>query len=424
MPRLAALVSRSSMVIARFLGCALAAATVASCSDPDPITEYRYGAYEGDAYPNRRPEIVIPDGGMGVVTDSLSDTISLIALETGERFGVRPVGREPVTIDGPRRVAVDAAGGALYIALSYPSVAGATGPHAVHGGSAVAGYVQKLALDDLRILGQVRVKANPGDVVISEDGRRVVVSHFDLKRALDNPGDLEAARSSLAVLDPDAVLPSGSAEPRLIPVCKAAHGIALSRPDGARAYVACYGEDALAIVDLTDPDAEVKLVPVGPPLSSGDHASSYGPYAAVMSPDGKTIAVSNTDSRDVRFFDVASETFDESKTILTIGAPYFAGWTPDGSAVYVPTQVPDAIARISVTADNREAVSRNISEQCFRPHLAELDEEHGLFIVCEGDQTVRPGKVLRLDPETLETRSEAEVGLFPDAFARVAAGAR
>jgi hypothetical protein len=37
---------------------------------------------------------------------------------------------------------------------------------------------------------------------------------------------------------------------------------------------------------------------------------------------------------------------------------------------------------------------------------------------------VTPGKVLRLDPETLETRSEAEVGLYPDAFARVAAGAR
>ncbi|MGK4007184.1 YncE family protein [Sorangium sp. So ce1036] len=412
------------MVIARFLGCALAAATLASCSGPDPILEYRYGAYEGDAYPNRRPEIVIPDGGMGVVTDSLSDTISLIALETGERFGVRPVGRDPVTIDGPHRVAVDAAGGALYIALSYPDVAGASGPHAVHGGSVMAGYVQKLALDDLRILGQVRVEANPGDVVISEDGGRVVVSHFDLKRSLDNPGDLEAARSSLAVLEPDAVSPHGSAAPTLIPVCRAANGIALSRPDGARAYVACYGDDALAIVDLTDPDAEVKLVPVGPDLSSDAHASSYGPYAVMMSPDQKTIAVSNTDSREVRFFDVASGTFDESRTIFTIGAPYFGAWTADGSVLYVPTQVPDTIVRIGVTPDAGAPVSRNIRDECLRPHLAELDEEHGLFIVCEGDQTVTPGKVLRLDPETLETRSEAEVGLFPDAFARVAAGAR
>ncbi|HTN89532.1 MAG TPA: YncE family protein [Sorangium sp.] len=412
------------MVIARFLVCALAAATLASCSDPDPIIENRYGAYAGDAYPDRRPEIVIPEGGMGVVTDSLSDTISLIALETGERFGVRPVGRDPVTIDGPHRVAVDAAGGALYIALSYPDTAGSVGPHAVHGGSAVAGYVQKLALDDLRPLGQVRVEANPGDIVISEDGGRVVVSHFDLKRALDNPENLAAARASLAIVDPDAVLSQGSAAPTLIPVCKAANGIALSRPDGARAYVACYGDDALAIVDLTDPNAEVKLVPVGPPLSSDAHASAYGPYAVMMSPDQKTIAVSNTDSREVRFFDVASETFDESRTILTIGAPYFGAWTPDGSAIYIPTQVPGTIVRIGATPDGSAAVSRNISEECLRPHLAELDEEHGLFIVCEGDQTVTPGKVLRLDPKTLETLSVAEVGLFPDAFARVAAGSR
>ncbi|WP_437591191.1 YncE family protein [Sorangium sp. So ce1000] len=412
------------MVIARFLGCALAAATLASCSEPDPIIEYRYGAYEGDPYPDRRPEIVIPDGGMGVVTDSLSDTISLIALETGERFGVRPVGRDPVTIDGPHRVAVDAAGGALYITLSYPSTAGAVGPHSVHGGSSVAGYLQKLALDDLRLLGQVRVEPNPADIAISEDGGRVVVSHFDLKRALDNPNDPDAARSSLAVVDPDAIELRGSAEPRLIPVCKAPHGIALSRPDGARAYVACYGDDALAIVDLTDPDAEVKLIPVGPPLEPGAHSSGYGPYTAVMSPDGKTIAVSNTESRDVRFFDVASETFDESKKILTIGAPYFGAWTRDGSALYVPTQVPDTIARIGMNPDDNGAISRNIRDECMRPHLAELDEEHGLFVVCEGDQAVTPGTVLRLDPETLETRSEAEVGLYPDAFARVAARAR
>ncbi|WP_437672514.1 hypothetical protein [Sorangium sp. So ce131] len=36
----------------------------------------------------------------------------------------------------------------------------------------------------------------------------------------------------------------------------------------ARAYVVCYGEDALSIVDLTDLDIEVKLVPVGPNRST------------------------------------------------------------------------------------------------------------------------------------------------------------
>src|SRR5690242_8868052 len=100
------------MVITRFLGCVLAAAALTSCSAPDPIIETHYGAYEGEAYPDRRPKIEVPEGGMGVVTDSRSDTISLISLATGERFGVLPVGRDPVTIDGPHHAAIDARGNA------------------------------------------------------------------------------------------------------------------------------------------------------------------------------------------------------------------------------------------------------------------------------------------------------------------------
>jgi DNA-binding beta-propeller fold protein YncE len=408
------------MVITRFLGCVLAAAALASCSAPDPIIETHYGAYEGEAYPDRRPTIVVPEGGMGVVTDSRSDTISLISLATGERFGVHPVGRDPVTIDGPHHAAIDAQGNALYIALSYPLLAGTVGPHASHGESSVAGYVQKLALDDMRVLGQVRVEPNPGDISISEDGRRVVVSHYDLKRALDNRGNLEAQRSSLAVIDPEQI--SGSVEPMFIPVCIAAHGIALSRPDGARAYVACYGEDSLAIVDLTDPDAEVVLVPVGP--SPGQLDPSYGPYAAVMSPDQKTIAVSNTKSKDVRFFDVESGAFADPGSIVTLlGAPYFVAWTPDSGRIYVPTQGPDAIALIDVAGGNAELAYRDLGGECDKPHIANFDGGDGLFVVCEGDQTKTPGRVLQLDPETLETVSDTEVGLYPDAFVRVAAEA-
>ncbi|WP_437720657.1 YncE family protein [Sorangium sp. So ce861] len=410
------------MVFSRFVGFVLAAVALAGCGEPDPIIETHYGAYEGDAYPDRRPKITVPEGGMGVVSDSRSDTLSLISLATGERFGVYPVGRDPVTIDGPHHVAVDAPRNAVYVALSYPVLAGTIGPHATHGSSAMAGYVQKLALDDMRVLGQVRIEPNPGDIVISEDGGRVVASHYDLKRMLDNPQDIEAARSSVAVIDPDGVSPSGSAQPVFIPTCLAAHGIALSRPDGARAYVACEGEDALAVVDLTDPGAEVRRVPVGP--SPAQWVPSYGPYAAVMSPDQKTIAVSNTRSRDVRFFDVASESFREPHSIVTLqGAPYFVAWTPDGSGLYVPTQAPDAIALIDVANDNAELAYRDLSGECEKPHVVDYDGGDGLFLVCEGDQTETPGKVLRLDPETLETRSEAEVGLFPDAFARVAAEA-
>lgn len=404
-------------LVRRFVISALAAVMAASCADPDPLVETRYGPYEGQAYPDRRAPIAVPAGGMGVVSDSRSDTISLLDLTTGERFGVYPVGRDPVTIDGPHHLAIDVPGRAIYVALSYPLLAGATGPHASHGGSSTPGHVQKLSLDDMSILGQTRVDPNPGDIVMSDDGKRLIVSHFDLKRALDNQGDLEKARSALAVIDPATIALTGSPDPIRIPVCIAAHGVVLSRPDAARAYVACYGEDALAIVDLTDPKATPKLVPVGPGATVAN--PSYGPYAAVMSPDQKTIAVSDTVSRDVRFFDVASETFDEARTIPLLGAPYFVAWTPDGKSLYVPTQTPDALSLIDLEQANTEIVYRPLSGACDKPHLVNL-AEGTLFVVCEGDQTKTPGNVLKLNPATLETITSTAVGLYPDAFVRVA----
>ena len=389
-----------------------------ACSSPEPSATFTYDPYAGDAYPNRRPKIEIPEGGLGIVSDSLSDSLSLLDLATGERLGSYPVGRDPVTIDGPHHVVADAARGSVFIALSYPVDAASHGPHSSHGGSNVPGYVQKVALDDMRILGQVRVDPNPGDIVLSQDGSRLVVSHFDLQRAVANPSNIEAARATLAVIDPEAVLLSGSAIPKRLPICIAPHGVALSKPDGARAFVACYGEDALAVADLNDPSAPIKRIPVGGDPSP--YSPAYGPYAAVMSADGGLIAVSNTVSKDVRFFDVATETFDPARTVKTLGAPFFAAFSADGSRLFIPTQQPDALLLIDLTQGNAEILSRTFTaDECEKPHVAEVHGEEGqLFLVCEGDWK-KPGRVLLLDPESLETIASAEVGVYPDGLIRV-----
>ena len=396
----------------------LALGAGSGCTD-DELAQQYYDPYAGDAFPNQRQKLVIPPAGMGVVSDSLSDTLSFIDLATGDKFATYPVGRDPVTIDGPHHVVADMARGAFYVALSYPAIAGSTGPHAAHGSSVVPGYAQKLSMEDLSVLGQVRVDPNPGDIVLSGDGSRLVVSHFDLQRALENPGNIDAARSTLAVIDPDAMLLSGSPAPLKVSLCIAAHGITLSHPDGARAYTACYGEDALAIADLTNPGAEVKRIPVGPDASIGN--PTYGPYASVMSPDGKTIAVSNTTSKDIRFFDVETETFDLSKTIKTQGVPYFVGWTPDSKYIYVPTQQPDALLLIDVSQGNAEVDYRDLTGECEKPHQAELHEGSGLFVVCEGDK-LTPGDLVKLDPMTLTTHAKTQVGVYPDAIIRVLGG--
>ena len=142
-----------------------------------------------------------------------------------------------------------------------------------------------------------------------------------------------------------------------------------------------------------------------------------------MSPDGKTIAVSNTASKDVRFFDVASETFDATRTIKTQGAPYFVAWTADSTRIYIPTQAPDALRLVDVTQGNQELNFRNMSGVCDKPHAAELVSEQHLFVVCEGDQ-VTPGDVVMLDPSTLATMASAKVGVYPDAFVRIPGAAK
>jgi DNA-binding beta-propeller fold protein YncE len=372
---------------------------------------------QGESFPNRRPKFPLPAGDVGVTSDNGSDTLTVLDLEAFEALGAAPVGRDPVDRDGPHHVAIDRAAGIVFTALAYPAPAVAPGPHAAHGSAARAGYVQKLALDDLRPLGEVRVEQNPGDIVLSEDGTRLVVSHFDLRRALEND-ELEARRATLALLDPAAVTSASSAAPLLVTTCVAPHGVALSRPSGERAFVACYGEDAVAVVDTTDPAAPPELVSVGPGGSPG--RPLYGPYAAVLSNDGSLLAVSNTVSADVRLFATAERSFRES-VLTPSGTPYFAAWAAGDSVLYVPTQNPDGIEAFDVASGERLRRRSFEQDECELPHEVVFGSDPSrLFVVCEGDHAA-PSVVLALEPEAFTTLGTLSVGVFPD---RLAVGRR
>jgi DNA-binding beta-propeller fold protein YncE len=372
--------------------------------------------FEGEAWPKVPRPIVVPAGGMGLVTDSLADTVSAIDLGTGDLIATRPVGRNPVDIDGPHHIVVDQAGGSAFIALSYPVVGGA-GPHAGHGASQALGWVQRLSLEDLTVTGQVRVQTNPGDLVLSQDGKRLVVSHFDLAKSTAPGITLEAARASLGVIDPATIALTGSGEPRFIEACVAPHGISLSRPDGRFAFVACYAEDALAVVDLDAPDGAVQRIPLGAGVVFGSVA--YGPYAATLSPDGTRVAVASLVSKDVRFFDVETGAFEERDPVVLRGSAFFPAWSEDGAVLWVPMQSPDGIVRIDVDEGTQEERAFTNDDGCELPHEAERLPDGRIALVCEGDH-VAPGTVLQLDPDSLETLTTTTVGVFPDAIERVA----
>jgi DNA-binding beta-propeller fold protein YncE len=386
-----------------------AVVALAACQAGEPEARV-YEPYAGPpAYPNRREPIALSAATIGVTSDNGSDTLTVIDLDRGEVIATRPVGRSPVDRDGPHHLAIDSLGRFVYVALAYPAPSFAPGPQALARPSSRPGWVHKLALDDLRLVGEVEVENDPGDVVLSEDAGRLVVSHYDLRKALAHPGDPEAQRATIAVIDTAAIATTPA---RFIATCVAAHGIALA---GSRAFIACYGEDAIAIVDLDS--GAVERIAVGPG-GGVIGAPTYGPYSASLSPAADRVAIGNLESREVRFLDVASRSI-EPLVITTDGAPYLHSWSPDGQRLYLPTQSPDAILVVDATSGAEIARRDFDASTCLVPHDAVVAaDELALHVVCRGNGS-DPGRVLTLDPMTLETRASVTVGVYPDRLALV-----
>lgn len=401
---------------------ALALSACAACAEPaQPTRRVTYDLpFPGDAYPGQRPRLDVPAGGLGVVADSRSDTLSVVDLGAGKRLAAVPVGRDPVGRDAPSALAIDPEGGVIYVALAYPPLPDA-GPHADHIGGTIFGYVQKLALDDLRLLGEVAINSRPESLALSADRRRLVAAHFNLERALLALPELDAARAVLTAIDTASLDEPFPSDPVRVPVCIAPVGLALSAPDGATAFVACHGEDALAIADLGAPEAEVKHVPVGPVIGPPG-APVYGPRAASPSPDGARIAVGCALSNEVRFFDVASAAFLDGEGFVTAGSPFFPAWSEGGERLYVPTQEPDELVLLDVANGSSEVTRRTFTGgECVRPRAAHARDAATVMLLCEGDGS-DPGKLLVLDAGTLATVASAPVGLSPAAIAHLAGG--
>lgn len=381
---------------------ATAAVLAPGCSDPE--TKVEYAPYEGaPAYPDKRPKLPAPKGTFAFVSDSYSDSVSVLDLPSNEVVRQVPVGRDPVGIDGPHHLAIDPEGN-VYVALSYPAPTTLPGPHAAHASATRPGFVQKLAPDDLHPIGEVQIDANPGEIVIAPDGSKIVVTHFDLAKAIDPKLSPEEQKATLMIVDPKTLVIGGSPPPTAIRVCRAPHGASIA-PDGRTAFVACYADDAVAIVDLASPSSPPAMVPVG----------SKGPYSAVLSSSGRFVAVGNTDGKDTRILDTQSRTF-AATAIASQGAPYFAAWAPDETKLWIPVQTPDEI----LLADPRTGAvlkRRAFDGSCIKPHEAQLAPDAStLYLVCEGDH-VNDSVVLALDPATLETRASIPVGVYPDRLA-------
>jgi YVTN family beta-propeller protein len=385
--------------------CALLAAPLACESQSGRMP------YAGEAWPDRREALPRPASGgpLALVTDNGSDTVSVVDVGGPSTLARVPVGLDPVAIDGPHHLDVDPVAGAVFTAFAYPPPSIAPGPHGNHGGSQAPGVLVKLALPDLRLLARATTDINPGDVKLTPDGSRVLVTHFDLLRAQAPAASEDDRRSTLVVYEATTLKRVGAAR-----VGQAAHGLTTSS-DGRTAFVTCYGSDELALVALDDPALSVTRVPVGPGAGSGA-SLRYGPYAALLSADGKAVYVSNLESRDVRVFDIDRGAFDPTRVALVRGAALFAALGPAGATLLVPVQSPDGLVALDATTLALRRGRSFTADECQHPHQAARAPDGSYLLVCEGDRK-SPGALLRFDPDTLEIVGRTTLGVYPDAIA-------
>lgn len=391
----------------------LAALVLGACTkDEPPRIDQRWEPYAGPTpYPEKRPKIAYPGAAdFALVPSSGTDVLTAIDLGAGRVIGQAPVGRNPVALDGPHQVVFERQRRVAWIVHAYPNATESAGNHS-HGSSKVTGWVQGYALDDLHAMGEVQVDPNPGEIAISDDGKRLVVTHFDLTSATQTEKTLDQRRSTLALIDPGAVLPFGTPEPDKLLVCVAPHGLAMSRPDGKTAFVACYGEDAVAIVDLENVTTPIVRVPLGPAART-EGAPTYGPYGVALSPNGARLAIGARSSNEVRFLDVAKHQMETLVASLG-GETYVPAWSSDGARLFVPTRARDALAVIDATSG--ALVKQRIFDAatCSAPIEAIVGSDpNTVYVVCEGT-TTEPGALLAVDATTLEPKSRVGVGLFP-----------
>ncbi|MFO0667452.1 MAG: LpqB family beta-propeller domain-containing protein [Polyangiaceae bacterium] len=374
--------------------------------------------YDGPpAYPNRRAPLELPAGEIGFVTNSYSDTVDVVELATLRRIRTFPIGRIPYDMDGPHHLRIHEASDSIYVPLTYPNLRSpaSTGPHSEHGTGTHAGYIQRFALSDFRDLGAVRVDESPGDIAVSDDGRRVVVTHFDLARGISKGIPIDERRSSIVSLDSPKNFESASVPVVRTRMCRAMHGVVLSPGSGNIAYAACYLDDAMVRMDLVTKIFVVK--PLGTALSTAD-APEIGPYAVSMPPSAKLLAVTTTPTKDLRY--LSTETLEPTMPPTPLGgAGYFPAWSPDERLIYVPTQGEDGL-RIVDVATGKLLQQRVFSPaECEKPHDVHLSRDgKRLYVVCEGDHA-GVGALVSMDTTSLEVTGRMTLGVYPDRLAVV-----
>ncbi|MFF4801541.1 beta-N-acetylglucosaminidase domain-containing protein [Streptomyces sp. NPDC001351] len=198
------------------------------------------------------------------------------------------------------------------------------------------------------------VGANPGEVVVSADGRTAYAA--DQGSNTVSVIDVAAGKVTATVpvgrvpagltLTPDgrtlwvANYTDGTVQPvdtttlatgTPLPVGSGPENMAIT-PDGRTLYVADIHDNTVSPVDLTTGKTET-AVPVGP-----------SPFNVVAAPDGRTVYVSDSGGSTVTPIDTATN--DTEPTLLVTGQAYGLALSPDGRTLWVSPSNGDSVTPV------------------------------------------------------------------------------
>ncbi|MEU0413784.1 beta-N-acetylglucosaminidase domain-containing protein [Streptomyces griseorubiginosus] len=201
----------------------------------------------------------------------------------------------------------------------------------------------------------IAVGANPGEVVVSADGRTAYAAN----QGSNTVSVIDVASAKVTATVPVGKVPAGLAltpdgstlwvanytdgtvQPidtatlktgTPTPVGDGPENMAIT-PDAKTLYVADIHDNTVTPVDLTTAQAG-KAIPVGP-----------SPFNVVAAPDGRTVYVSNSGGSTVTPIDTATN--DTEPTLLVTGQAYGLGLSPDGRTLWVSPSNGDTITPVN-----------------------------------------------------------------------------
>ncbi|MFO0679353.1 MAG: hypothetical protein U0169_22690 [Polyangiaceae bacterium] len=383
---------------------AFATTGCASCrkdDDPKPVT--------APLLP--KTVVPIPISRAAYVTNNGSDDLSIIDRD-GDTVARVSLDVDPDSAEAPHHLASSPGDGALFVALSFPAPPNPKGgAHASHGNAETHGQLLKLRLADFTLEASGPLDYNPGDVVMTHDKRHVLVTHFDMKRAMNvaaQGGSTGTMFASMQLWDAKSLVKRGGRA-----LCVAPHGMVVSADDKT-ALVACYGSDELAVVDLTNPSLPTARYPLG--SSPGvPGAPQYGPYFVEFVPGEKFAFVTDLEGKDCRVFDLGTKKFLPDRTV-DVGARALSPAFVDENVALVPLQAPDGLVRVDVSKGTITKRTAFVGDTCPSPHVVKRAKDGRFYLVCEGDHKAK-GVVVEIDPTSLAVTKRWVVGVYPDGIA-------